>query len=222
MVHLHQLHRCKVPGCKTMYSFVHRHSQNPNLHKSLVSSPSHLQWRDWRSMCHVSGRRWSKDTFLTLIPFGTSQTKGIWVDFLVLHSRMGKRQALWDVDNGATFPIVFLNPRYFSVTWQKLAETRPSCPDSFTHPLGDGQVCRLTAGPPLLGAVWREACRIKGYLSVRGSWLLPWVRSQSQRSCCLVAALMILKSRLQFQIMAVWDSPPVWGGILLTSPLPHP
>ncbi|XP_053514810.1 zinc finger protein basonuclin-1 [Artibeus jamaicensis] len=45
-VHLRQLHKCKVPGCNTMFSSVrsrNRHSQNPNLHKSLVSSPSHLQ-----------------------------------------------------------------------------------------------------------------------------------------------------------------------------------
>ncbi|XP_006870988.1 PREDICTED: zinc finger protein basonuclin-1 [Chrysochloris asiatica] len=45
-VHLRQLHRCKVPGCNTMFSSVrsrNRHSQNPNLHKSLASSPSHLQ-----------------------------------------------------------------------------------------------------------------------------------------------------------------------------------
>ncbi|XP_036909409.1 zinc finger protein basonuclin-1 [Sturnira hondurensis] len=45
-VHLRQLHRCKVPGCNTMFSSVrsrNRHSQNPNLHKSLVSSPSDLQ-----------------------------------------------------------------------------------------------------------------------------------------------------------------------------------
>ena len=44
--HLRQLHKCKVPGCDTMFSSVrsrNRHSQNPNLHKSLVSSPSHLQ-----------------------------------------------------------------------------------------------------------------------------------------------------------------------------------
>uniref|UniRef100_A0A8C8YK65 Zinc finger protein basonuclin-1 n=1 Tax=Prolemur simus TaxID=1328070 RepID=A0A8C8YK65_PROSS len=45
-VHLRQLHKCKVPGCNTMFSSVrsrNRHSQNPNLHKSLVSSPAHLQ-----------------------------------------------------------------------------------------------------------------------------------------------------------------------------------
>ncbi|EPQ15279.1 Zinc finger protein basonuclin-1 [Myotis brandtii] len=45
-VHLRQLHKCKVPGCNTMFSSVrsrNRHSQNPNLHKSLVSSPGHLQ-----------------------------------------------------------------------------------------------------------------------------------------------------------------------------------
>ncbi|XP_053451888.1 zinc finger protein basonuclin-1 isoform X1 [Nycticebus coucang] len=44
-VHLRQLHKCKVPGCNTMFSSVrsrNRHSQNPNLHKSLTS-PSHLQ-----------------------------------------------------------------------------------------------------------------------------------------------------------------------------------
>ncbi|KAJ7311054.1 hypothetical protein JRQ81_006651 [Phrynocephalus forsythii] len=38
-VHLHQLHKCKVPGCNTMFSSVrsrNRHSQNPNLHKSLI------------------------------------------------------------------------------------------------------------------------------------------------------------------------------------------
>uniref|UniRef100_G1PR74 Zinc finger protein basonuclin-1 n=2 Tax=Myotis lucifugus TaxID=59463 RepID=G1PR74_MYOLU len=41
-VHLRQLHKCKVPGCNTMFSSVrsrNRHSQNPNLHKSLASSP---------------------------------------------------------------------------------------------------------------------------------------------------------------------------------------
>ncbi|XP_036087770.1 zinc finger protein basonuclin-1 isoform X2 [Rousettus aegyptiacus] len=45
-VHLRQLHKCKVPGCNTMFSSVrsrNRHSQNPNLHRSLASSPSHLQ-----------------------------------------------------------------------------------------------------------------------------------------------------------------------------------
>ncbi|XP_036162183.1 zinc finger protein basonuclin-1 isoform X2 [Myotis myotis] len=45
-VHLRQLHKCKVPGCNTMFSSVrsrNRHSQNPNLHKSLVTSPGHLQ-----------------------------------------------------------------------------------------------------------------------------------------------------------------------------------
>ncbi|XP_077656281.1 zinc finger protein basonuclin-1 [Urocitellus parryii] len=45
-VHLRQLHKCKVPGCNTMFSSVrsrNRHSQNPNLHKSLALSPSHLQ-----------------------------------------------------------------------------------------------------------------------------------------------------------------------------------
>ncbi|XP_030045480.1 zinc finger protein basonuclin-1 isoform X2 [Microcaecilia unicolor] len=45
-VHLHQLHRCKVPGCSTMFSSVrsrNRHSQNPNLHKSLTISPNNLQ-----------------------------------------------------------------------------------------------------------------------------------------------------------------------------------
>ncbi|XP_058521294.1 zinc finger protein basonuclin-1 [Ochotona princeps] len=45
-VHLRQLHKCKVPGCNTMFSSVrsrNRHSQNPNLHKSLSSSPTHLQ-----------------------------------------------------------------------------------------------------------------------------------------------------------------------------------
>ncbi|XP_004472140.2 zinc finger protein basonuclin-1 [Dasypus novemcinctus] len=45
-VHLRQLHKCKVPGCDTMFSSVrsrNRHSQNPNLHRSLASSPGHLQ-----------------------------------------------------------------------------------------------------------------------------------------------------------------------------------
>lgn len=45
-VHLRQLHKCKVPGCNTMFSSVrsrNRHSQNPNLHKSLAASPGHLQ-----------------------------------------------------------------------------------------------------------------------------------------------------------------------------------
>nr|XP_033776474.1 zinc finger protein basonuclin-1 isoform X2 [Geotrypetes seraphini]XP_033776475.1 zinc finger protein basonuclin-1 isoform X2 [Geotrypetes seraphini]XP_033776476.1 zinc finger protein basonuclin-1 isoform X2 [Geotrypetes seraphini]XP_033776477.1 zinc finger protein basonuclin-1 isoform X2 [Geotrypetes seraphini] len=45
-VHLRQLHRCKVPGCSTMFSSVrsrNRHSQNPNLHKSLTISPTNLQ-----------------------------------------------------------------------------------------------------------------------------------------------------------------------------------
>ncbi|XP_012618660.2 zinc finger protein basonuclin-1 isoform X2 [Microcebus murinus] len=45
-VHLRQLHKCKVPGCNTMFSSVrsrNRHSQNPNLHKSLVLSPAHPQ-----------------------------------------------------------------------------------------------------------------------------------------------------------------------------------
>ncbi|XP_077174244.1 zinc finger protein basonuclin-1 isoform X2 [Paroedura picta] len=40
-VHLRQLHKCKVPGCNTMFSSVrsrNRHSQNPNLHKSLGRS----------------------------------------------------------------------------------------------------------------------------------------------------------------------------------------
>ncbi|XP_048375716.1 zinc finger protein basonuclin-1 [Sphaerodactylus townsendi] len=40
-VHLRQLHKCKVPGCNTMFSSVrsrNRHSQNPNLHKSIVRS----------------------------------------------------------------------------------------------------------------------------------------------------------------------------------------
>ncbi|XP_006885263.1 PREDICTED: zinc finger protein basonuclin-1 [Elephantulus edwardii] len=44
-VHLRQLHKCKVPGCNTMFSSVrsrNRHSQNPNLHKSLAASPGHL------------------------------------------------------------------------------------------------------------------------------------------------------------------------------------
>ncbi|KAM8972282.1 zinc finger protein basonuclin-1 [Pelodytes ibericus] len=37
-VHLRQLHKCKVAGCNTMFSSVrsrNRHSQNPNLHRSL-------------------------------------------------------------------------------------------------------------------------------------------------------------------------------------------
>ncbi|XP_055969889.1 zinc finger protein basonuclin-1 [Sorex fumeus] len=41
-VHLRQLHRCKVPGCGTMFSSVrsrNRHSQNPNLHRGLAASP---------------------------------------------------------------------------------------------------------------------------------------------------------------------------------------
>ncbi|KAJ8784236.1 hypothetical protein J1605_008387 [Eschrichtius robustus] len=45
-VHLRQLHKCKVPGCNSMFLSVcsrNRHSQNPNLHRSLASSPSHLQ-----------------------------------------------------------------------------------------------------------------------------------------------------------------------------------
>lgn len=45
-VHLRQLHKCKVPGCNTMFSSVrsrNRHSQNPNLHKSLVRSPDSPQ-----------------------------------------------------------------------------------------------------------------------------------------------------------------------------------
>ncbi|XP_010196432.2 zinc finger protein basonuclin-1 [Colius striatus] len=45
-VHLRQLHKCKVPGCNTMFSSVrsrNRHSQNPNLHKSLSESPTSLQ-----------------------------------------------------------------------------------------------------------------------------------------------------------------------------------
>ncbi|KAK2505969.1 hypothetical protein MC885_007369 [Smutsia gigantea] len=45
-VHLRQLHKCKVPGCNTMFSSVrsrNRHSQNPKLHKSLASPPGHLQ-----------------------------------------------------------------------------------------------------------------------------------------------------------------------------------
>nr|XP_017495179.2 zinc finger protein basonuclin-1 [Manis javanica] len=45
-VHLRQLHKCKVPGCNTMFSSVrsrNRHSQNPNLHKSLTVPPGHLQ-----------------------------------------------------------------------------------------------------------------------------------------------------------------------------------
>ncbi|XP_066492225.1 zinc finger protein basonuclin-1 [Tiliqua scincoides] len=45
-VHLRQLHKCKVPGCNTTFSSVrsrNRHSQNPNLHKSLVRSPNSPQ-----------------------------------------------------------------------------------------------------------------------------------------------------------------------------------
>uniref|UniRef100_A0A8C0IXE5 Basonuclin zinc finger protein 1 n=1 Tax=Chelonoidis abingdonii TaxID=106734 RepID=A0A8C0IXE5_CHEAB len=45
-VHLRQLHKCKVPGCNTMFSSVrsrNRHSQNPNLHRSLTRSPNSLQ-----------------------------------------------------------------------------------------------------------------------------------------------------------------------------------
>ncbi|XP_036271530.1 zinc finger protein basonuclin-1 [Pipistrellus kuhlii] len=46
-VHLRQLHKCKVPGCDTTFSSVrsrNRHSQNPNLHRSLASSsPGPLQ-----------------------------------------------------------------------------------------------------------------------------------------------------------------------------------
>ncbi|XP_054243692.1 zinc finger protein basonuclin-1 [Indicator indicator] len=45
-VHLRQLHKCKIPGCNTMFSSVrsrNRHSQNPNLHKSLSESPTSLQ-----------------------------------------------------------------------------------------------------------------------------------------------------------------------------------
>ncbi|XP_072324831.1 zinc finger protein basonuclin-2 [Scyliorhinus torazame] len=40
-VHLRQLHKCKVPGCSTMFSSVrsrNRHSQNPNLHKDMFCS----------------------------------------------------------------------------------------------------------------------------------------------------------------------------------------
>ncbi|XP_072420884.1 zinc finger protein basonuclin-2 [Chiloscyllium punctatum] len=40
-VHLRQLHKCKVPGCSTMFSSVrsrNRHSQNPNLHKDTFCS----------------------------------------------------------------------------------------------------------------------------------------------------------------------------------------
>ncbi|XP_043933740.1 zinc finger protein basonuclin-1 [Protopterus annectens] len=47
-VHLRQLHRCKVAGCNTMFSSVrsrNRHSQNPNLHKSLSNLPAHSQQR---------------------------------------------------------------------------------------------------------------------------------------------------------------------------------
>ncbi|KAH0619999.1 hypothetical protein JD844_014485, partial [Phrynosoma platyrhinos] len=45
-VHLRQLHKCKVPGCNTMFSSVrsrNRHSQNPNLHKSWIRSTHNLQ-----------------------------------------------------------------------------------------------------------------------------------------------------------------------------------
>ncbi|XP_069481093.1 zinc finger protein basonuclin-1 isoform X2 [Ambystoma mexicanum] len=45
-VHLRELHKCKVYGCNTMFSSVrsrNRHSQNPNLHKSLTRSPESLQ-----------------------------------------------------------------------------------------------------------------------------------------------------------------------------------
>lgn len=45
-VHLRELHKCKVFGCNTMFSSVrsrNRHSQNPNLHKSLGRSPECLQ-----------------------------------------------------------------------------------------------------------------------------------------------------------------------------------
>ncbi|XP_029430843.1 zinc finger protein basonuclin-1 isoform X2 [Rhinatrema bivittatum] len=45
-VHLRQFHRCKVPGCSTMFSSVrsrNRHSQNPNLHKGFTISPNSLQ-----------------------------------------------------------------------------------------------------------------------------------------------------------------------------------
>ncbi|XP_005989671.1 zinc finger protein basonuclin-1 isoform X2 [Latimeria chalumnae] len=44
-VHLRQLHKCKVPGCNIMFSSVrsrNRHSQNPNLHKNMYSSPKVL------------------------------------------------------------------------------------------------------------------------------------------------------------------------------------
>ncbi|XP_078237279.1 zinc finger protein basonuclin-1 isoform X2 [Pogona vitticeps] len=45
-VHLRQLHKCKVPGCDTMFSSVrsrNRHSQNPNLHKSLIRAVNSSQ-----------------------------------------------------------------------------------------------------------------------------------------------------------------------------------
>ncbi|XP_053127866.1 zinc finger protein basonuclin-1 isoform X2 [Hemicordylus capensis] len=45
-VHLRQLHKCKIPGCNTLFSSVrsrNRHSQNPNLHKSLVRSANSSQ-----------------------------------------------------------------------------------------------------------------------------------------------------------------------------------
>ncbi|XP_075431671.1 zinc finger protein basonuclin-1 isoform X1 [Ascaphus truei] len=45
-VHLRQLHKCKVAGCNTMFSSVrsrNRHSQNPNLHRSLSQLPNTLQ-----------------------------------------------------------------------------------------------------------------------------------------------------------------------------------
>ncbi|XP_015198343.1 zinc finger protein basonuclin-1 isoform X1 [Lepisosteus oculatus] len=40
-VHLRLLHKCKVPGCNTMFSSVrsrNRHSQNPNLHRNLSTN----------------------------------------------------------------------------------------------------------------------------------------------------------------------------------------
>lgn len=44
-VHLKLLHKCKVPGCYMTFSSVrsrNRHSQNPNLHKNLVTTDASL------------------------------------------------------------------------------------------------------------------------------------------------------------------------------------
>ncbi|KAJ8343970.1 hypothetical protein SKAU_G00312990 [Synaphobranchus kaupii] len=44
-VHLRLLHKCKVPGCSTSFSSVrsrNRHSQNPNLHRNLTATATHL------------------------------------------------------------------------------------------------------------------------------------------------------------------------------------